>query len=85
MDRVSQHKVTAHMQVSEGVWSRERYGAAVPTLQFKILNTHSVLYLIINQIQRAVSSFKNWLVIQLVNGRNCMEHEAPAIAFTTLS
>jgi hypothetical protein len=41
--------------------------------------------LIFNQLQRAVYSFKNWFVFQLANNPNCMEHEAPAIVFTTLS
>jgi len=50
-----------------------------------VLNTRSILYLILNQFQRALSSFKNWFVFQLANNPYCMEHEAPAIAFITLS
>ena len=52
---------------------------------FNVLNTRSILYLILNQFQRALTSFKNWFVFQLANNPYCMEHEAPAIAFMTLS
>jgi hypothetical protein len=64
----------------------KRYNAAIATLlKTSTFYTLCSIYTILNQIQRAISSFKNWFVIQLANNPNCTEHEAPAIAFTTLS